>query len=192
MAKNAGKIFEEYFEKSTPDYCLVERFKDTAQSYNRTAKFTTNNPCDYLMFDSLTRTLYFLELKTTKSTSISFDDVRKNKSDGKMIKKHQIEGLTKFAEYEGVEAGFLFNFRDEEKGIERTFYFSIDKFNKFCYNTDKKSINEIDLILNGAIIVMGEKKRVHYYWDIDGMMKTIAEKNALAKEKEKEGIEDEI
>ena len=34
----------------------------------------------------------------------------------------------------------------------------------------KKSFNEMDIILNGAIKVHGQKKRVRYRWDIESFL----------------------
>ena len=39
MSKNSGKVFEDDFRKSVPDYCFLHRLKDTAQSYNKSKKF---------------------------------------------------------------------------------------------------------------------------------------------------------
>jgi hypothetical protein len=38
---------------------------------------------------------------------------------------------------------------------------------------NKVSVNEIDLILYNAIKISGEKKRVHYRWNIDEFFKNM-------------------
>ena len=170
--KNPGKQFEDDFKKSIPDYCLAERLKDSAQSFNQSklTKFTWNNPCDFLCFDSIGRILYCLELKSTKSKYITFDDINKPKSQDKMIKKHQIESLQKFSLFDNVVSGFILNFRDEEHDMERTYFLDIKSFDMMRNKIRKFSFNELDLLTNNAVKIVGQKKRVHYNWDIDGFL----------------------
>lgn len=171
--QNSGKIFEQQFKKSVPEYCLLQRLNDTAQSFKKSnfARFTPQNPCDFFMYDSKSHILYCLELKSTKFKSMGFEDVNSNDNQNKMIHKHQIISLTKFSDYDGVISGFLFNFRDENNNTERTYFQDINSFNKMCNDINKKSFNEMDLILNGSIKISGTKKRLHYIWDIDGLLK---------------------
>lgn len=91
-----------------------------------------------------------------------------------MIHAHQIVGLTKFARYDNVVAGFLFNFRDEKNNCERCYFQMIEDFNEMVKGIDKKSFNELDLITNNAIKVNGEKKRVHYRWFIENLLDDIS------------------
>lgn len=173
MAKNTGKVFERQFEKSVPDYCLTHRLKDTAQSYNKSSntRFTWQQPCDYFLFDTIKRLFYCLELKSTKSKSMTFEDIDLEKQQSKMIHKHQILALDDFSKYDNVIAGFMFNFRDEKNNVERTYFQNIKMFMKMYNDINKKSFNEMDLILNGAIKIKGDKKRVHYIWNIDEFLK---------------------
>lgn len=196
--KNAGKVFEEQFKNSCPDYCFVFRLKDSATSFKPGAyDFSWNNPCDFLMFNTREQELYGVECKSTMSKSMSFEDVtRKDKRQG-MIKHHQIKGLREMAEFEHINAGFLLNFRtieiddyddEDEVGeiIQRTYFMPIANFEYMCYNIGKKSFNEIDLIKNGAIKVMGQRLRVNYRWDIEGMIEKINERNKESKEYDSE------
>ena len=49
--------------------------------------------------------------------------------------------------HEGVYAGFIFNFRDEEDiNNDDTYYMSIQDFNNFLVERDKKSINKLDVV----------------------------------------------
>lgn len=173
MSKNTGKMFETQFQKSVPEYCLLHRIKDSAQAFKQSdlAKFTRDNPCDFFMFDDQSQKLYCLELKTTKYRSISFDDISLDKSQDKMIKKHQIESLLKFAKFKNVEAGLILNFRDEDNGEETTYYIDIEKFDRMTKLIGKHSCNISDLKIAGAIEIHGVKKRVNYIWDIDGFLK---------------------
>lgn len=167
MSKNSGKIFEDDFRKSVPDYCFLHRLKDAAQSYNKSenTKFAWENPCDFFIFDSNTHILYALELKSTKYKSMTIQADKTDKS--KMIKLHQIESLTNMSKYDGVMAGFVFNFRDEKNNMERTYFQNIIDFNNMYEKINKQSLNEMDLLLNGAVKINGTKKRVHYTWDLN-------------------------
>lgn len=174
--KNPGKVFEKDFADSIPDYCMVHRLKDSAQSYKKTAMFAWDNPCDYFVYDSTSHLFYPIECKSTKSKSMS---IQVEKEDGKssMIKKHQIDSLSSFSKYDGVVPCFILNFRNDEDNLQRTYYMHIDDFNKFLKSTPKKSINEIDIILNGGSKIVGEIKRVHYKWDIASLFDKISKKN---------------
>lgn len=172
MAKNTGKVFESDWKKSIPDHCLLIRLPDPPHSFSqrKDTRFAVKNPCDYICYDTESRVLHCWELKTTKYKSMSFDDIDSDERESKMVKRHQIEGLQKFASHDNVSAGFVLNFRDEKNNAERTYFQSVDDFINMCGKIGKKSFNEIDLILNGAIKVNGTKKRVHYTWDVERML----------------------
>ena len=175
---NVGKRFEKNFKDSSPDFCLIYRLKDPPQAQNHTdtSIFSWNNPCDFFMFDTYNRYLWCLELKSTKQKYITFEDITVNKPSSKMIKKHQILGLKEFGRHINVNAGFLINFRDEENNEERTYYQSIYDFLNMYNKISKSSFNEIDLILNNAIKVNGEKLRVNYRWNINKLIVDVANK----------------
>ena len=91
-----------------------------------------------------------------------------------MIKAHQINSLVKFAQQEGVFAGFLFNFRDgEDISNNVTYWLSIQNFSKFLCENDKQSINKLDCIEYGAIIIEQKIKRTHYTYNIKKMLEDI-------------------
>ena len=177
MANNMGKIFESNFktavQKAKEGEIFIYRIKDTDTSYNHTetSKYTHNNLCDYFMYYN--GILYALELKSTCYKSIGFElDPKKPQ---KMIKSHQIEGLTKLIPYEGIVAGFVFNFRDEDRGDEQTYFMRIEDFNEFVYNTDKKSINAGDIVIYGGILVENTKQRKWFTYNVDKMIEDIKE-----------------
>lgn len=177
MVKNVGKQFESDFKSSVPDYCLLIRLNDPPQSFGGgAARFSIPNPCDYLAFDSKHRIFVPLELKTTKYSSVSYEDVNLKEQPSRMIHKHQITGLTKFSQYENCYPGFLFNFRDEKNNCERCYFQRIEDFNNMVKKTDKKSCNELDIITNGAIKIDGEKKRTRYRWNIDNLFEDIVKR----------------
>lgn len=171
--QNVGKKFEDAIKRSVPDYCLLIRIPDPPQSFTKRSdtRFSVKNPCDYICYDSKNRLLYCLELKTTSSKSMSFDNIKSDEEQNHMIHRHQIEGLMKFADFDNVVAGFLFNFRHFEgtdKSFETTYFQDVDSFNKMCDNVDKHSFNEIDLCMSGNIKkIIGQKKRTRYTWDLD-------------------------
>lgn len=169
---SSGKQFEKDFSSSIPSYCYVHRLKDSAQSYNNSkfTKFAWDNECDFFIWDSNAHIFYAIECKSTKYKSMS---VQLNKEDesSRMIKLHQIESLKKISEYAGAIAGFCFNFRDEKNDTERLYFMNIIDFNKMMKAIGKASFNEIDICLYNGIKILGNKKRVHFNWDIDSFLK---------------------
>jgi hypothetical protein len=173
MAQNVGKRFESAIKDAIPDYVLLLRLNDSPWGFKQSnmTRFTLQQPCDYVAFDTNSKMLYFIELKSTKNRSINFDDINSDEEQGKMIKKHQILGLQKFSEYKNVNAGFIFNFRhfedDKDEYLETTYFQSIGDFMHMINNINKKSFDEINLIQHNAIKISGEKKRVRFRWDMN-------------------------
>lgn len=108
------------------------------------------------MFDDDTKTLFLIECKSTKGTSIPLTMVRDN----------QIKGLQEASKHKLV-AGFLINFRNDNND---TFFIDIEKFTNMIETIDKKSFNIKDLISNNATRIQCEKKRTRYKYDIQGMV----------------------
>src|SRR5699024_11116544 len=77
------------------------------------------NPYDQLIFDG--KYLYALELKSNQGTSIS------HRGSNPQIKPHQTEALTKASQYDNIIAGFILNYRKEDK----TYFVSIEDFNHY-------------------------------------------------------------
>lgn len=173
--KNEGKKFESILKSSAPPYLKIIRIPDPPQSFTQRddTKFSKKNPYDYEAFDSLHRISYSLELKTTSQKYLTYhtceEDEKAKKSAN--IQWHQIEGLTKAAEYDNVIAGFLLNFR-LDSGEQLLYFLNIKDFNKFRKNTNKKSLNIIDVSLNGGIKIGGEKLRVNYRWNLDNFLES--------------------
>lgn len=173
--KNPGKIFEDAIKKSVPDYCLLIRLPDPPHSFEKRSdtRFAVKNPCDYICYDSINRVLYTLELKSTKGTSMSVEFEGEKSNCNKMIKRHQVNALTRMSKYNHVVSGLLLNFRDEFKSEERTYFMFISDFNRMMSEINKKSCNEKDILQYGGVIIRGIKKRINYRWDIDGFFKSI-------------------
>ena len=98
---------------------------------------------------------------------MSFEDINSDNPVKKMIHKHQILGLLKYSNYENVIAGLLLNFRDEKNDTERTYFQNIKDFDNMCKQINKFSFDEMDLLLNNAVKIEGQKKRVHYRWNLE-------------------------
>lgn len=173
MSVSVGKQFEKDFSSSIPSYCYVHRLKDSAQSYNnsKNTKFAWDNECDFFIWDSNKHIFYAAECKSTKYKSMSVQLDEEDKSN-KMIKYHQIESLTKISNFDGAKAGFFLNFRDEKNETERTYFINIVDFNKMMKTINKVSLNEMDIILNNGVKISGEKKRVHFKWNLDEFFKS--------------------
>lgn len=167
MAKNVGKIFEDSIKQSVPDNMFLVRLNDAPQAFKKSnlTRFTPRNPFDYICFDTNSRTLFCLELKSTSNKYMSFEDIDSDEEQNKMIHKHQILGLLNASNYQNVIAGFLLNFRLEDG--ELTYFMEINKFQKMCKEINKKSFNIMDAVLHGAIKINGSKKRTRWCWNLD-------------------------
>ena len=168
---NTGKVFEQNFKKSVDESKIYfVRLKDSPASFGQDSskvRFTANNPYDNFCFYE--RTLFPLELKSTKSTSFSFQRDKKEK--GKNIKLSQIEGLTEASQYNGVYAGFVFNFDNGE-----TVWMNIKDFNSFYNTTTKKSINYQDILQYDCVFIEKHLLKVNYRYEITKFLDEIIKK----------------
>ena len=175
MAKNEGKKFESILKQSSPPYLKITRIPDPPQSFTKRSdtRFSKKNPYDFEVFDSIHRIQYSWELKSTSQKYLTYHTCEEDEKEEKsaMINWHQIEGLTKASEYDNCIAGFLFNFR-LDSGEQLLYFMNIKDFNKFRKNTNKKSLNILDISLNGGVKISGEKLRKNYRWNLDEFLKT--------------------
>jgi penicillin-binding protein-related factor A (putative recombinase) len=167
--QNEGKRFEEDFKNSIDqDKIYYYRLRDSGSAFgqgNNSLRFSTSN--DYDCFIYLQPNFFPFELKSNQGTSFSIQHAKEEK--GKDIKLHQIEGLTRASQYEGVYAGFVLNFRK----TEHTYWLDVREFNKYNEQTEKKSINEDDVIKYKGILIPQEKKKVRYRYFINKMIEMI-------------------
>ena len=179
---NKGKEFELAFSDSAKEqgiFCY--RLKDTDLSFNGNpmSSFTPKNPCDYFIFGNVDENsrgnLFAIECKSTKYMSMSIETEPDRTGGKKMIKNSQIQSLIKLSFYDGIKAGFVLNFRDEDRNLDDTYYMSIRDFVRFLDETQKKSINKTDCELR-AIKIDSKIKRTHYRYDVEKMIKNIFEK----------------
>ena len=158
IAQNEGKKFESDVKASIPNTCWFYRLRDNASSFagGQNTRFTSSNICDCLIFDDNTKTLFLVECKSTKGTSIPLT----------MIRDNQIRGLKEASEHRLV-AGMLINFRNENND---TFFLLIDEYLDMMESLNKKSFNIKDLESIGATRVECEKKRTRYKYNIAKMI----------------------
>lgn len=172
MAKNVGKKFESIVKDDCPDYVKVTRIPDPPHSFTQRSdtSFSRKNPYDYEIFDSLHRIQYCLELKSTSQKYLSYQTSKEDDKNTN-IQWHQIDGLTKASEFDNVIAGFLCNFR-LDNGEQLLYFLHIKDFNRFKKDTNKRSINIMDIVLYGGIKINGTKKRINYHWDLSGFFES--------------------
>lgn len=172
---NEGKKFETTLKSNAPFYFKITRIPDPPQSFTQRddTRFSKKNPYDFECFDSVHRISYSLELKSTSQKYLTYHTCKEDEEEEKnaMIKWHQIEGLTKASEYDNCIAGFMFNFR-LDNGEQLLYFMNIKDFNKFRKNTNKRSLNIIDISLNGGIKIKGEKLRKNYRWNLDEFLES--------------------
>lgn len=161
---NVGKDFEAAIRKSVPEWCLYYKLPDQAAAFGQTSglRFSKKNPFDAILFNPRTRTLYAVELKTVAGKSISFE---RTKDETGVIHKHQIDGLLEWSKYDGVVAGFIIEFRQEET----TVFLDIKTFTELSSSVDKKSFNLSDLDAHALqyTVIEQQKLRTRYRYDIE-------------------------
>lgn len=180
--KNIGKEFENAIKRSVPEHILLYRLPDAAQSFGGgNLRFSKRNPFDFLMWDSVYRILYALEMKTVSGKSISFDRDENGCSD---IHFHQIQGLQEWNQYNGIVCGFIIEFRM----IETTIFVEIGDFLKLTGEIAKKSFTIADLDAHQIryIRIPQKKMRTRYKYDISGLAESIGKSGDYDKEKAEE------
>lgn len=161
MAQNAGKLFEADIKASIPAHCWYYRLRDNASSFagGKNTRFASSNICDCLIFDDNSMTLFLIECKSTKGTSVPLS----------MIRENQIRGLLDASQHRLV-AGLLVNYRNENND---TFFIKIKDFVDMVDGLNKKSFNSKDLIENGGLKVESNKKRTRYTYNLEKLIKEI-------------------
>ena len=171
---NEGKRFELNIKKSIPDYALIYRLPDPPQSFGgggKNTRFSRHNPFDFLIWDSNTRILFALELKTVIGKSISFERIKGDKGE---IHYYQVDGLNEWNKYGGIVCGFVIEFRE----LTTTVFIDIDTFNRLTKKISKKSFNFNDLQNSGLpfLVIPQTKKRTQFTYDMNYFLTTIGEK----------------
>ena len=159
---NKGKAFENAFKSSCKKQGIFcTRLRDNQLSFVSDNK-TPQQPYDYEIYDF--PYLICCELKATHLPSVSFER-EKNQKVKKMLHYHQIEGLEKASQYNGVFSLLVFDF--QTSGV--TYALTIEKFLEFFHSTDKQSISEKDVISLSPIVVDKKMLRTNYEYNIKGI-----------------------
>lgn len=174
---NPGKNFEQEiiesikkYNREVADDLYYDKWTDSASGFGMdsgSTRFSLKSPYDIFLYKRDCG-LFFLELKSSGGTSISFSE----ESDKKEIKASQIKSLTRASTY-GINAGFLLNFRKYEK----TFYLSIQDFLGFVKETEKKSINLDDVENSGGILIPQTRKKVKFWYGINTLFESKDDNN---------------
>lgn len=177
---NSGKTFENDFKKSAPDWLLVYRLPDAAQSFGRSnnLRFSRKSPFDFLLFNSIEGILFAVELKSVGGKSISFERTKEEHGE---IHYHQIKGLAECQKYKRTVCGFVINFR----ALEKTIFLKITDFEKLIDIISKKSFNIKDLEENNIPYFTIPQKvlRTHYKYDLEKLVTTISEEKVYVSDK---------
>ncbi|MBU8607901.1 Holliday junction resolvase RecU [Bacillus pumilus] len=178
LSTNLGKVFEANIQQSAKDQGLFfYRIKDVNPMALKQNFGVSKNKYDCILFAN--GHLFPLELKSTKSKSVSF-----SKS---MIKPQQIKHLKEAAECEGVIPGFLFNFREPEN---RVFFVHIKDFLTYKNIAEKQLAHTYISKVNKSSIPIGiceeigtevrwMKKKVNYTYYINKMCESVVSKRKV-------------
>lgn len=164
-----GKDFEHYFKDSAEKQGIwVFRINDTfvkAKEYDSEA-FVPQQACDFILHEE--EFLYMLELKTTEKKYITI-----HKDTAGMIKKHQYTQLYK-RQGEKEIGGFILQFeRDTEE--QTTYFLDIRDFMRFLDESEKKSINRLDVVQYGGIVIEQAKFRGHWCYNVKKLLNKVKE-----------------
>lgn len=176
MKANLGKKFEQDIRTFAIKQGLwFLRIQDSDLSWmGGNSKFTNPSPCDCLIFDSATRTLFMIEQKSTIHKNITIQT--SFEQNGGMIKYHQINALINGSMFDGIEGVLLLNYRelDDTEVIvdEYTYMMDIKDFTRFLEETGKKSINKNDVVNYGGILVPQRKSRKYFTYDVKTTIET--------------------
>ena len=176
VKKNYGKSLESDIQTSAKEQNIFfYRIKDVNPMFLKPNSNVSKN--DYDSFIYRKPNLFPMEFKSTANKSISYDE--------KIIKGHQIKALTDAATYDGLIAGFLFNFREYDNA---TFFVHIEDFNKVKYIADNgitdhpytskinKSSIGLDTCKEVGIEIHNVKKKVKYRYYINKLLDELIEK----------------
>jgi penicillin-binding protein-related factor A (putative recombinase) len=173
--KNHGKLFEEDMKSSAKEQNIFfYRVKDVPPTLLKPNARVSKNDFDSFIYRK--PNLFPIEFKSTQNKSVSFEE--------KIIKSHQIEALKEAVEYDGLIAGFIFNFREYENA---TYFVHINDFLAYkniaeneLENTYKSKINKssipLDICKEIGVEVRNVKKKVRYRYYINKLLDELIEK----------------
>ncbi|MFS0657533.1 Holliday junction resolvase RecU [Niallia alba] len=170
MTKNQGKEFEEQLKQSAIDQCIyIYRIKDVPPLMLKPNTKVSKNDFDSFIYKK--PNLFPVELKSTKNKSVQFNE--------KIIKKHQITALDNASKYDGIIAGFIFNFREHNN---ETYFVHIQDFIKLKYHAEnqikehiyKSKLNRSSISLDNCreigVQLHNRKKKVKYTYYVNKLL----------------------
>jgi len=181
LVVNKGKEFEQSLKDSaTEQKVFFYRIKDVPQMMLKQGSKVSQNNYDAFMYHN--NYLFAIELKSTKAKSISFSE--------SMIKKHQIESLKEAVKYEGIIAGFIFQYREPDN---KTYFVHIDDFitykdhaegrnNTITYSSKvNKSSIPIGICEEIGIELINIKKKVKFRYYVRKLLDELIKKHGKGK-----------
>ena len=151
MNKYSGKQFEKDFIKSIPDNVWCYRLRDSGGWSNASnTRFTTNNICDFLVFDG---ELYAIELKKTSSKSLPFNNV----------KQHQIDGLLDAKQYNINSYLGIFLY-------DTLYFIDIEDYVNYVNKATRKSLPK-EFCEEFGIKINKRKLQKYYRFELDQLFK---------------------
>lgn len=161
---NSGKVFEHDFKESCKKQNIFAlRINDTyytAKQYDPKA-FVPQQICDYILHYN--GVLFMTELK---STDKKYMTIERNKAG--MIKKHQYEQMSRNENANEHGVLVLQFLRDTDDEV--TYAMKITDFMNFLDESDKSSINMLDVVQHGGIIVEQVVRRTRKHYNVKDML----------------------
>ena len=161
---NSGKVFERDFKESCKrQNIFTMRINDTyytAKQYDPKA-FVPEQVCDYILHYN--GTLFMTELK---SSDKKYMTIERDKAG--MIKKHQYEQMSRNENTNEHGLLVLQFLRDTDDEI--TYAMKITDFMQFLNESDKSSINMLDVVQHGGIVIEQAVSRTRKHYNVQDVL----------------------
>lgn len=132
----------------------------TAKQYDPKA-FVPSQVCDYILHYN--GTLFMTELKSSEKKYMTIE-----RDKAGMIKKHQYEQMSR-NENTNEHGLFVLQFlRDTDD--ETTYAMKITDFMQFLNESDKSSINMLDVVQHGGIVVEQAVSRIRKHYNVQDVL----------------------
>lgn len=163
---NPGKQFEKDYKDSVPPRIWFYRFRDGTANWRdgdqSNTRFQQTNICDCQLFwDGM---LALQELKSHKGKSLPHKEFMNSKGDIKHLRELE-DAEDGHDGPHGIKAGVVINMRD----VNETWYLRASDVLHHILFSERKSI-PLEYMRDRGVRVFAELKRVHYRYDIKGLM----------------------
>ena len=132
----------------------------TAKQYDQKA-FVPQQVCDYILHYN--GTLFMTELKSSEKKYMTIE-----RDKAGMIKKHQYEQMAKYDDVNEHGLFVLQFLRDTDNEI--TYAMKITDFMQFLNESDKSSINMLDVVQHGGIVIEQAVRRTRKYYNVKDIL----------------------